>query len=230
MANFKIFATLVFIAVYTSLLGQSWDFRAPDYEAIEKAVADEQGEFYYPNLYARFNDADSSLNLEEQRHIYYGYIYQSEYRPYSRSEYRSSIRELLETDSLTLADFETLNSYCDSSLADFPFDLDAMSYKIWALKNLSDSLAYEQILWKHNSIVDVLISSGDGISPERAFYVINTSHEYYLLGVFGFKFGNKQSLIGECDLLDLAENEFEIDGLYFNVSPCLNHLNSMFED
>tara|TARA_R110000868_G_scaffold11322_15_gene55361 strand:+ start:211 stop:903 length:693 start_codon:yes stop_codon:yes gene_type:complete len=230
MPYLKIFATFVFLVVSNALLGQSWDFTAPDYKAIEKAVADEQGDFYYPNLNARFNDADSSLSLEELRHIYYGYIYESAYSPYSHSKYRSTIRELLGKDSLTQADYKTLNSYCDSSLADFPFDLDAMSYKIWALKNLSDSLAYEQILWKHNSIVDVLISSGDGISPERAFYVINTSHEYYLLGVFGFKFGNQQSLIGECDLLDLAENEFEIDGLYFNVSACLNHLNTMFDD
>lgn len=229
----KVFATLLSLFILSSIQAQSWDFSAPDYTAIEAACSDEEGDFFYPNLISRFSKADTSLNLEELRHVYYGYTFTSDYSPYGNSDYGDSIRTILNGDSLSFTDtntYQRLNSYCDSALQDFPFDLSAMSYKLWALENISDSVSYLETLWQHNAIVEVLISSGDGVAPETAFYVIKTDHEYYLLNVFDFEFGGQQALIGNCDKLDLAENEYDLEGLYFNVSPCLNHLNIMFQD
>jgi len=230
MIKIKLFATFFCFSVFFSMQAQSWEFTAPDYEAIEAAISDEKSDFYYPILLARFTEADTTLSLEELRHIYYGYTFQSQYSPYSHSSFLDSIRNLYSKDSLNAADYNALIAYCDSSISEFPFNLDAMSYKMWAYDNISDLLGLGQTMWKRNSTVDVLISSGNGITPETAFYVIKTSHEYYLLDVLGFDFGNKQSLIGECDLLKLADNEYEIEGLYFNVSSCLNSLDKMFKD
>jgi len=229
----KVFATFLSLFILSFIQAQSWDFSAPDYATIEEACSDDEGEFFYPNLISRYTNADTTLSLEELRHVYYGYTFRAEYSPYGHSEYKDSIRTVLNGDSLSFTDTNTyhrLSAYCDSALQDFPFDLKALSYKLWALENSSDSASYNETLWQHNAIVEVLISSGDGVAPETAFYVIKTSHEYYLLNVFDFEFGGQQSLIGECDKLKLAENEFGLEGLYFNVSPCLNHLNSMFED
>jgi len=228
----KVFATLLSLFILSSIQAQSWDFTAPDYAAIEEACSDEEGDFFYPSLIRRFINADTTLSLEELRHVYYGYTFTSQYSPYGDSDYKDSIQIVLNGDSLSFTDtnnYHRLSAYCDSALQDFPFDISAMSYKLWALENISKS-GYYETLWRHNAIVEVLISSGDGVAPETAFYVIKTSHEYYLLNVFDFDFGGQQSLIGECDKLKLAENEFDLEELYFNVSPCLNHLNSMFDD
>ena len=65
---------------------------------------------------------------------------------------------------------------------------------------------------------------------KEAFYVIYTSHEYDLLNILGFQFGGSQSLIEHYDYLTLAENEAKIEGLYFDVSPCLNSMSKMFKE
>ena len=79
-------------------------------------------------------------------------------------------------------------------------------------------------------VFDALISSGNGRDKENAFYVIYPSNEYALLEILGFKFGNSQSLIDHYDYLEVAENELGIKGLYFDVTPCLNSLNMMFDE
>ena len=78
-------------------------------------------------------------------------------------------------------------------------------------------------------IVDVLLSSGDGLTKKTAFYVIYVSHEYDLLKVLGFDYGGEQTLTEHYDYLLLGDNSKNIKGLYFDVSPCLNSLKNMFK-
>ena len=74
------------------------------------------------------------------------------------------------------------------------------------------------------------LSSGDGLTKETAYYVINTTDEYNLISILGFEFGGEQSLIEHYDRLTLAENDYNIEAFYFDVSPCLNSLSKMLKD
>ena len=101
---------------------------------------------------------------------------------------------------------------------------------MYALEQIGDRRNFEKKIVQLDIIVDALMSSGDGISKETAFYVINTSHEYALLGILGFGFGGQQSLIEHYDYLTLAENKEGVKGLYFDVSPCLKSLSGLLDD
>ena len=84
--------------------------------------------------------------------------------------------------------------------------------------------AFQKKLTQLRTIVDVLMSSGNGKTKEDAFYVIDISHEYNLLSILGFQFGGSQHLIEHYDYLSVAENNQNIEGFYFDVSPCLNSI------
>ncbi len=84
--------------------------------------------------------------------------------------------------------------------------------------------------YKSELIYDAIFSSGDGISEETAFYVINISDEYRILNILDFEFGGQQRLLkSRYDYLKLQENEAGIDGLYFEISRSLSHMKQMFK-
>ncbi len=80
-----------------------------------------------------------------------------------------------------------------------------------------------------NVIIDALLSSGDGLEKESAFYVTYISHEYDLIKILGFEFGGQQSLIDHYDYLKIEENPEDVGGFYFDISPCLNSMADMFK-
>ena len=179
---------------------------------------------------ARYINADTSMSLEEKRHLYYGFTFEENYSPYGNSVYNDSLRPLLQIETHNYEELEKIKELTDLIIDENPFDLRALNYQLYACDKLADSESFNKRIIQVNILVDVMLSSGDGISKKTAFYVINTSHEYDLISILGFSFGGSQSLIEHYDYLSIAENEAGIEGLYFDVSPCLNHLNKMFKE
>ena len=203
---------------------QDWDFEKPDYSKIEKNIKDKKSNLYYESLMNRFSKADSTLSLNEKRHLYYGYTFQESYSPYGRSTYEDSLRNVLQEENLAHVDFEKIIAFGDKILRSNPFNLDALNYQLFAFEQTKDQEAFQKKLTQLRTIVDVLMSSGNGKTKEDAFYVIDTSHEYNLLSILGFQFGGSQHLIEHYDYLSVAENNQDIEGFYFDVTPCLNSI------
>ncbi|MBR9914104.1 MAG: DUF4919 domain-containing protein [Algicola sp.] len=115
---------LLFMLCFQFLaVGQDWDFEKPNYKTIEKNIKDEASNLFYPNLMKRFKAADSTMTLEEKRHLYYGYSFQKDYSPYSHSDYEDSLRAVLQKDKLESVDFENIQKFGDSILSDNPFNI-----------------------------------------------------------------------------------------------------------
>ncbi|WP_159021364.1 DUF4919 domain-containing protein [Formosa sp. L2A11] len=209
---------------------QEWSFEKPDYETIEKNIQINDSNLFYKSLMQRYQEADSTMTLQEKRHLYYGYSFNENYAPYSSSNYSDSLSVVLQKKKLEPIDFKNVITFTDSMLTNNPFDLRAMDYQMYALKKTGNTTTYQNRVIQFRTTLDALMSSGNGASKEDAFYVIYTSHEYDLLGVIGFQFAGSQSLIEHYDYLTVAENKSNIEGLYFDVSPCLNALNKMFEE
>jgi len=208
---------------------QDWEFEKPDYTAIEKAVSIEDSTLFYSKLMKRFAAGDPEMTLEEGRHLYYGYTFQDEYSPYGISEFSDSLQKIVKKESLSDADHDDLVRFGDEVLKQFPFDLRVMNYQLYALDLAKKTEAYKLKLWQMNFIYEVLLSSGNGLTKEDAFYVINTSNEYDLIPYLGLRFGGRQELIEHYDYLTIAENEVGVEGLFFDVTPCLLSLKNMMK-
>jgi len=201
----------------------------PDYKKIGKEISKESSDYYYPKLMEKFKNADTTMTLEEKRHLYYGYTFQEQYAPYEDPDYVDSLKVVLQKEQHGPADLNKIVVFSDSILSENPFDLSILSYQLYALEGLKDLILFDKKMAQATIIIDALLSSGDGRTQKTAFYVIETSHEYELLGILGLQFGGQQSLIEHYDYLEVAENQFGIEGLYFDVSPCLNSLKDMFK-
>ncbi len=209
---------------------QDWEYEKPNYDQIEKNIKKKESNLFYPKLMNRYLASDSTLNIEERRHLYFGYIYEKEYSPYATSDYDDSLRTVLQKETLAQKDYEKIVDFTNKMMKDKPFDIKAINHQLYALHEMGNQLEFDKKIIQLRILVDALLSSGNGKTKEEAFYVIYTSNEYDLLNILGFPFGGSQSLIEHYDYLTVAPNEYEIKGLYFDVSPCLNSMSKMFED
>ncbi|WP_422103979.1 DUF4919 domain-containing protein [Winogradskyella sp.] len=224
------FLQLCLLLVSFSFYAQQNIIGKPNYKKIKKSIQKENGDFYYPALMERFKAGDSTMNIDEKRHLYYGFINEDLYSPYGRSDYSDSLREVLKKPNHNDGDLDEIEKFSDSILVEKPFSFKAMNYKLYVFDTKKDTLNFNKTIDKVNIVLDAIFSSGDGKKKESAFYVIETSHEYFILEVLGFQFGGTQRLIEHYDYLEIAENESGIEGLYFDVSPCLQSLSNTFGD
>ena len=220
----KIQFLLLLFTICFNGYSQENTFESPNYKTIETNIKDKKSEFYYPKLLAKYELSDSTMTSQQKRHLYYGYIFQPKYSPYNPSEASEKLSEVVNKETLSLEDLAEIIKLSNQALKENPLDIRSLNYRLYSLEQQQKFDELKKNLVKLEIIVDALVSSGDGISKETAFYVIDTSHEYDLLAMFGFRFGGEQNLIEHYDYLTVAQNDDNIKGLYFDVSPCLEYL------
>lgn len=219
-----------FLMSSTSVFSQHLEVEKPNYRKIEKNIEKKKSNLFYESLMARYLEADSTLTIEEKRHLYYGYIYHERYSPYSHSDYYDSLNLILQNEKRSKTGLNKIKKFGDSILYENPFDLRAINLQLYALEQIGDKKLFDKKLIQLQTVIDAILSSGNGMSKKDAFYVIYISHEYDILDILGYEFGGTQSLQGHFDVLNLAENEAEIENLYFDISPSLNSLSNMFKE
>ena len=208
-------------------------FTVPDLKKIEKESQDPKSQHYYPNLFKRYEDNDTTLSLEDFRYLYYGSAYQTGYSSMAGSimSTRDSINSIFRKDSLINDDYLRMEKFVKMNLTAEPYSLDNLNMLTSIYKKTGRRDLYLRLKYKLNKVADAILSTGDGKTASSAWYVINISHEYDVLRLFGLKFGGQQSLIegpaGPCDYLTLGENEQDIKGLYFNVTITMGDLDKM---
>lgn len=219
----KHFLSTIFLLALFGLQGQEQEFQSPDYAEIEKVTKDKDSEYYYPQLMARFNNADTTLTIEHLRALYYGSMFQKGYSPYGMSPNRNELNAILSKDTMDKADYAKALEYVNGILEESPFNIRDLYLLVTLQHDLGDTTAARQTYIKRSMVIDAIVSTGNGLEEETAWHVVSVSHEYDLLRVFGFTFGGTQSLTNNCrDHLEVEENEYDIKGLYFNVCQLMS--------
>ena len=54
----------------------------PDFDAIEKDVNEPSSHYYYPKLFKRFCDGDTTMTPVELERVYYGFSFQEDFEAY----------------------------------------------------------------------------------------------------------------------------------------------------
>jgi len=183
---------LLFIILFSfsslAAYSQGRSFEKPNYKKIEKNIKNQDTNLHYTSLMNRYLKADSTFTLEEKRHLYYGYSFNDKYAPYSISDFSDSLVAILRKEKHSKLELNKIVQLGDSILIENPFDLRVINYQLYALDEMGDKKNFEIKLIQLNTIIDALMSSGNGTSKEDAFYVIYTTHEYDLLNIIGFQY------------------------------------------
>ena len=220
---------ILFIIIPGFIFSQTAEFEKPNYKKIEKEISKKESNFFYDSLFKRYQNGDTTLNIQEKRHLYYGGVFQDTYAPYGSSNYADSIKILLKNNPLTDTDYKNIIRFSDLIFLENPFDLEALNYALFACDKSEQTSLLHKKYAQMNVIFDAVLSSGDGLKKESAFYVIYINHEYAVLNILGFEFGGQQRLIEHYDFLKVNKNKYNIEGFYFDVSPSLNHLNEIYK-
>jgi hypothetical protein len=217
----QIFVFVLLIAAVSVAEAQEHSFRAPDYDLIKKEILDSSSVFYYPKLFARLIEYDTTLGKEEYRHLYFGYIFQKKYEPYYVSpDEEKLVKYYQSTGELTEKEINEIIEIATRSIDEYPFDMRQMNFLGYVYHLKGDEAKTTKIYYRFSMTIDAIMSSGDGKTCETAFHVTSVSHEYVLLNMFDFRM-KSQALTGNCDYLTIEKDERNIRGIYFNVSKML---------
>lgn len=211
--------SLLLLLFWAGAFCQTEEFIKPDYKQIEKNVGDKKSPLYFSSLYERYKKADSTMTIEEKRHLYYGHSFQKNYSPYSISDSQEELNEILRSQKTDKKTLEKLIKISNKVLEDFPFSIRIKEYRIYAFKELGKYKESRAEEIQASIIIDAILSTGDGETQEKSFFVIHTTNEYEILDILGFRFGGEQKLIEhQYDYLTLAENSYNLKGFYFDVT------------
>lgn len=206
---------------------------APDYKQIKKEINSKGSEFYYPELLRRFEAADTTLTVEQLYYFYYGTATRPDYNPYKTSNY-DALHKALEKETPEKEDWENAAKVIDEQLKTDPTNIRFHMYKHMVYRNLYGPES-EKTFDAYNQVVMLLsavTSTGDGRSKETAFHVICVTDEYGIMDVLGLR-PKMQSLVqgdhGQSyDVMELEENEYGLESMYFNITVSMQALDKMF--
>jgi len=202
------------------LQAQQHSFVRVNFSEVKSTVASEKSPFYFPVLFKRYQDTDTTLSVEEYRYLYYGYTFQERYQPYKKLEAENIINELLLKDTLTTADFSAIYGHCLEILQWHPFSTRYHLTSAIACTQLGKTEEARKHYYKYDRIISVILSSGDGATEQSAWSVILISDEYELINAIGFQRTGKQKLLSKslCDFIYVSANDYGLDGFYFDIS------------
>jgi hypothetical protein len=223
----KIILLISFI-IGTTAFSQENNFKIPDYKVIEKEIKDKNSSSYYPKLMDRFTKNDTLLSHEDYCHLYFGYVFQPKYNAFWRSPDDEKLRGFYKKETLDTKDYDEIIKLINHSLTDFPFDLKQLNFLSYIYHLKGDDDMANKTSFKFHSIMNAILSSGDGKQCETGFHVILVDHEYMLLNVFELE-NKSQSLIGNCDYLSFEKGKYKVDGIYFNIEKMLENESKVFK-
>ena len=202
---------------------QDQQFEKPDYEKIKTTISDKNSNHYYPKLFQKYMDNDTSLAHKDYRMLYYGYTFQDNYAPQKPSKYRDSLNAIYEKDPLKQKDFIEIIALEKKILKGKPFSMRDLNTLAYSYDQTGQTEKVKKIDYKLNLIIETILSSGNGLEEETAWHVTDITHEYDILNVLGFEVKGDESMRGEgYDYIKVKKNQYGISGFYFNISKVLN--------
>lgn len=242
MKNRVLIAVLLFVLPFVASAQDEKDvdtniqissYIVPDYEQLGKIINDPSSDFYYPSLLKRFSEADTTLTIEEIHCLYFGYVLQKDYDPYIRLEEEDNARDILNQDKVTKKDAEKALKLLNKAVEKAPMHLRLYMYRYYANRLVygDDSKAASDDAFRYVALISAISASGNGTDFDNAFHVAVVAHSYNFMNYYGLKPTGQslQSNAGQqFDVFPLKENEYDMDELYVNVTPCLGYLSKMF--
>jgi hypothetical protein len=223
----KLFAFMFFVSIF-SVFCKAQNNIAPDYEKIGQEINNQSSIFYYPALWERYSNGDS-LSVEEARHLYYGnYFWKNKSSFIVDSETIKKVRAFLWQENHSKQDCENVIRLVDEIIKAEPFDLRSLMCQSYAYGILEMLHEKQKVHNKISCIVNALYSTGNGATKESAIHVLNVGNEYDILFINDFQM-TSQALIEHYDYLELKENEYGLEGLWFDITYHLKKINDMFK-
>ncbi len=196
----------------------------PDIEQIKREVNDSTSKYYYPRLMERYELNETVMTLPEYRYLYLGQLFQEDFNPYRESAHVKHIENLYYQGEHTRAELDTIIKYAELALKDNPFDLRQLNFLTYAYRKRGKVNKANIWQYRMNHILEAIISTGTGLDPDNAWYVINPEHEYIVINFLGREADSQEFTQPYYDHITLKPIPGRADatpGYYFNIKNLL---------
>ncbi|UKB80296.1 DUF4919 domain-containing protein [Chryseobacterium sp. MEBOG07] len=215
--NNKAFFLLFFLIQLGFLQAQKLEFKAPDYALIQKNIENKNSEFYYPKLLQSLKKNDTLLTSNQYCHLYFGYTFQKEYKPYKIGKKAEEVAKYYRGEGISQKDLSKGIQLFLDALDENPLDLRAMNYLAYLYHLNNDDDTAKKIAGNFHGLLGTILTSGDGLTCETGFHIISVTDEYVLLNRFQME-TKAQSHNGKCDYQEFEKGKYKIPGFYFDIS------------
>ncbi len=215
--NFLIFIVLGYFLQNNNL--NSNTISPIDIDSIKAQIIDEKSDFFYPKLYTKYSQNDTNISNNEYRYLYYGHSLQPYFDPriIKTNDSVIALRKYLYSKQI---DYRRVIELSNFVLRLDPFYLDGIYLLSSSYEKTGDSIKANLFRNKYYNLINTIWTSGDGKTPETAFYVISLSDEYALIEALGLKINEHNSKkINEkmYDVVTIGPNEMGYEQIYFNI-------------
>lgn len=193
---------------------------APDNEAILRAVIDSSSPYYYPVLFARYITGDMTLNIEEYRHLYYGYVYQQDYRPLESSSASDRILNIIDSSpTLGEKEFQSIIDQGHEIMLSEPFNPSMLNFLTYAYGQLGDEENELINAYRFRMVLETIKSTGTGLTEKSPWHVLYFSHSSDLFATLGVQLNKRLVVSRTVEYLSILEPENRrLKGYYFDYS------------
>lgn len=188
-----------------------------DYKLIGENIKNSKSEFYYPDLLARFQKGDTTLTLNQKRHLYYGYTFQENFKNFKFNGLLDSISkyEQLNTNEALLKALDFKKKVLERN----PFETGIIDGKLAIYKTQKNEEEFMKGIHQISLIFDAILSSGNGLTKDTAFVVTSVSAEYEIMSILGFKPVKNPVIVDQnYEFVEVESNNKNVKGIYFDVS------------
>ena len=206
----------------------------PDMEQIKSEVNNPSSQYYYPRLMEMYQRNDTVMTLPQYRYLYLGTVFQEDYNPYRHNSADTKLQDLYQQHNHTRAQLDSIITHAEKALADDPFDLNQMSYLIYALEKRGK--VNKAAIWQYrlNHLLEAIVSTGTGVDTDNAWYVINPRHEYNIINFLGNVATGQQYVEPYFDYITISPqnnaNTKTPEGYFFNIKNLLEEYYRKFPE
>ncbi len=192
--------------------------REPDNDAILREILNSESPYYYPSLFIRYMAGDTTLNLEEYRHLYYGYAWQPTYKPFESPQSGTKLLAKFEKglDSLTVEDCHEIIRYAGDVMKTEPFHPSTVNFLTFAYGALGDTINERVNAHRFKMLIETIQSSGTGLREKSAWHILYYPDADDVLGHMNLIFGKNSVVSRTVEFIPLYERRGGVKGYYFN--------------
>lgn len=197
--------------------------QAPDNDAILCETIDKGSPYYYPAIYMRYMSGDTTLTLEDYRHLYYGYAWQPGYKPFETPAAKDRILNILAKDSLAEADYLKIVEYGREVMRSEPYDPSTLNFLVYAYGAVGDSVNERINYSRLKGILAAIESSGGGLSEQSPWHVLYFSHARDLLASMNLAAGKEKVISRTVAWMPPLVKQKGVKGYYFDFGRIYWH-------
>lgn len=224
----KAIYTILAFVVLASAIGASAarpSLGKPDLEAIRLATTDETSDYYYPKLLKSFMANDTLMSPTDFQYFYYGTLFLEDYDPYrpvADAERHTALTPLFNKPQWSRSERKQISDHATAVLANNPVNLRQLTNRIYVYEQNGKRDLARIWQYKLNHLLLVIASSGSGIDPENAWFVVYPHDEYDFLNLSGITIREQEFREPYYDyVLINKKDDKQPDGYYFNIEEIL---------